>query len=103
MLARTCNRVQGVLVRNTSFALFGLLWLLALEIGPIHGQIVAAAPPITDDLDRESLRLAINRSISYLRKLPPDRIVGEHPRRFSARQVLDSLAAFDRLLDRWSC
>lgn len=90
-------------MRNTSFALFGLLWLLALEIGTIHGQIVAAAPPITDDLDRESLRLAINRSISYLRKLPADRIVGEQPRRFSARQVLDSLAAFDRLLERWSC
>lgn len=90
-------------MRNTSFALFGLLCLLALEIGTIHGQIVAAAPPITDDLDRESLRLAINRSISYLRKLPADRIVGEQPRRFSARQVLDSLAAFDRLLERWSC
>jgi membrane-bound lytic murein transglycosylase A len=90
-------------VRKTSFALFGLLWLLALEIRTVHGQIVASTPPITDDLDRESLRLAINRSISYLRKLPADRLVGDQPRQFTAEQVLDSLAAFDKLLDRWNC
>lgn len=90
-------------MRKTSFALFGLLWLLALEIRTVHGQIVASTPPITDDLDRESLRLAINRSISYLRKLPADRLVGDQPRQFTAEQVLDSLAAFDKLLDRWNC
>lgn len=90
-------------MRKTSFALFGLLWLLALEIRTVHGQIVASTPPITDDLDRESLRLAINRSISYLRKLPADRIVGDQPRQFTAKKVLDSLAAFDKLLDRWNC
>ena len=90
-------------VRNTFLGLSGLLWLLALEIHTAHGQIVASAPPITDDLDRESLRLAINRSVSYLRKLPSDRLVGDQPRQFTAKQVLDSLAAFDKLLDRWNC
>jgi membrane-bound lytic murein transglycosylase A len=61
-------------VRNTFLGLSCLLWLLA-----------------------------INRSVSYLRKLPSDRLVGDQPRQFTAKQVLDSLAAFEKLLDRWNC
>jgi membrane-bound lytic murein transglycosylase A len=64
---------------------------------------LSALPVLTDDLDRESLRTAIRRSISYLEKLPPDRIVGEHPRRFTAGQVLRSLLAFEKSLDSWDC
>jgi membrane-bound lytic murein transglycosylase A len=60
-------------------------------------------PALTDDLDRESLRTAIRRSVSYLEKLPPDRIVGEHPRRFAAGEVLESLLAFEKSLDSWDC
>ena len=60
-------------------------------------------PALTDDLDRESLRTALRRSVSYLEKLPPERIVGEQPRRFTAREVLDSLLAFEQLLDRRDC
>ena len=90
-------------MRKPFLALCGLLSWLLLGIQIVHGQIVASTLPITDDLDRESLRLAIDRSISYLRKLPADRIVGEQPRQVSAGQVLTSLAALHRLLDRWSC
>jgi membrane-bound lytic murein transglycosylase A len=103
MLARMDSRVQGVSVRKPILALFGLLTWLLLGIQLVHGQIVASTLPITDDLDSESLRLAIDRSISYLRKLPADRIVGEQPRQVNAGQVLTSLAALHRLLDRWSC
>jgi membrane-bound lytic murein transglycosylase A len=103
MLARVDNRIQGVSVRKPFLALFGLLSWLSLGIQIVYGQVVASTLPITDDLDRESLRLAIERSITYLRKLPADRIVGEQPRQVSAGQILDSLAALDRLLDRWSC
>jgi membrane-bound lytic murein transglycosylase A len=103
MLARIDNRIQGVSVRKPFFALFGLLAWLSLGIQIVYGQVVAATLPITDDLNHESLRLAIERSITYLRKLPADRIVGEQPRQVSAGQVLDSLAALDRLLDRWNC
>jgi membrane-bound lytic murein transglycosylase A len=60
-------------------------------------------PVVSDDLDRESLRRALQQSQSYLRKLPPERVVGEQPRRFTAKEVLDSLAVFDRLLDQWDC
>jgi membrane-bound lytic murein transglycosylase A len=90
-------------VHKPFLALFGLLAWLSLGLQIVYGEVVASTLPITDDLDRESLRLAIERSIAYLRKLPADRIVGEQPRQFSAGQVLDSLAALDRMLDRWSC
>ena len=60
-------------------------------------------PRIVDDLDPESLRAAIRQSVSYLEKLPPERIVGEQPRRFTAAQVLNALLAFDELLDRRDC
>ena len=103
MVARIGYRVQGVLVRNPFLALVGLLTWLALGIQIGDSQIVASTLPITDDLDRESLRRAINHSISYLSKLQADRIVGEQPRQLSAGQVLDNLAALDRLLDRWNC
>jgi len=62
-----------------------------------------APPAVSDDLDPESLRVAIRRSIGYLEKLPPDRMVGEQPRRFTAREVLDALLAFERSLDGWDC
>jgi membrane-bound lytic murein transglycosylase A len=64
---------------------------------------VSAMPVLTDDLDRESLHTALRRSVSYLEKLPPDRIVGEQPRRFTAGEVLDSLLAFEKSLDSWDC
>jgi membrane-bound lytic murein transglycosylase A len=64
---------------------------------------VSTMPALTDDLDRESLHTALRRSVSYLEKLPPDRIVGEHPRRFTAGEVLDSLLAFEKSLDSWRC
>jgi membrane-bound lytic murein transglycosylase A len=60
-------------------------------------------PRIADDLDPESLRSAIQQSISYLKRLPPDRVVGEQPRRFTAAEVLNSLLAFEELLDRRDC
>jgi len=64
---------------------------------------VSVMPSLTDDLDRESLHMALRRSVSYLEKLPPDRIVGEQPRRFTAGEVLDSLLAFEKSFDNWDC
>ncbi len=64
---------------------------------------VSTMPVLTDDLDRESLHTALRRSVSYLEKLPSDRIVGEQPRRFTAGEVLDSLLAFEQSLDSWEC
>lgn len=79
-------------------------------IGVLAGVIVLAQavlalaqPKIADDMDRESLRVAVQRSIGYLEKLPRERVVGEEPRRLTAGAVLDSLRAFENLLDRWDC
>ena len=60
-------------------------------------------PAISDDLDVDSLRAAIHYSIDYLQKLPPERLVGAQPRPFTAREILDSLDAFQQLLGDWQC
>jgi membrane-bound lytic murein transglycosylase A len=62
-----------------------------------------AAPELNDDLPPESLRVAIRHSKAYLEKLPPERVVGEQPRRVTAGEVLISLIEFDRLLDQSDC
>jgi membrane-bound lytic murein transglycosylase A len=77
--------------------------LLAVA-GMAHGQSIEPQTPlINDDLDRESLHRAVQQSISYLAKLPPDRVVGDQPRRVTAADVLNSLREFERLLDRGNC
>jgi membrane-bound lytic murein transglycosylase A len=60
-------------------------------------------PLVSDDLPPESLRAAIGHSKAYLEKQPPDRVVGEQPRRVTAAEVLKSLVQFDRLLNNWHC
>ena len=54
-----------------------------------------------DDLDRDSLRQAIQRSLEFLAKLPPDRLVGELPRKFTAQEIKESLLSFLNLLELW--
>jgi len=58
---------------------------------------------INDDLDVDSLRAAIGHSLAYLDKLPPERVVGEQPRRLTAKDIVDSLRAFEKLLEQWHC
>lgn len=72
----------------------------SLSGGPAKGGL-----PLTigDDLDPESLGAAIRQSLAYLRRLPPDRVVGEQPRPLTAKEVGDSLSAFTKLLDSWRC
>jgi membrane-bound lytic murein transglycosylase A len=81
--------------------------LLVINVGCFQGIPTCwgqSTPPISDDLDPESLRTAIHHSIAFLQKLPPDRVVGEQPRRLTAKDILDSLSAFEKvLLDHWHC
>jgi len=82
------------------------VWL-AMAITVAGCALPITVPPLlatmNDDLDVASLRLAIGHSLSYLQKLPPEQIVGEQPRRFTAHEIQESLIAFDALLDRWHC
>lgn len=58
-------------------------------------------PVFRDDLDRDSLHRAIHRSLEFVQRLPRDRTVGDWPRKFTAREVKESLLAFLNLLGRW--
>ena len=60
-------------------------------------------PILSDDLDRESLRRAVNQSLRYLSGLPPDRVIGERPRRLTVLEVRDSLRTFGKILERRDC
>ncbi len=85
-----------------------VLAICLVLLGPVVPTLKAQPAPslawaVRDDSDRESLRLAINRSRIYLEKLPRDAIVGERPRRFTAGEVLETLLAFEPLLEKWDC
>lgn len=58
-------------------------------------------PLFKDDLQPHSLRRAIHQSLEFLRRVPPERIVGEWPRRFTAGEVRDSLLSFLELMPLW--
>ncbi|ETX09063.1 MAG: hypothetical protein ETSY2_01605 [Candidatus Entotheonella gemina] len=54
----------------------------------------------TDDLDRDSLRTAVQRSLNYVRRLPPERrlpFAGQH---ITAERQRETLETFLRVLDQ---
>ena len=59
------------------------------------------APDFQDDLDRDSLRRAIHRSLEYFAKLPSDRPRGEQANQFTAQEIKESLLSFIELLELW--
>ncbi|MGH7834838.1 MAG: MltA domain-containing protein, partial [Candidatus Binatia bacterium] len=59
----------------------------------------AGFPAVQDDLDSDSLRQAIQRSLRYLGKLPPDRVIGEWPRKVTAGEIKDTLVLFSSKAD----
>jgi peptidoglycan lytic transglycosylase A len=100
---QVANRFKSWNTRLKALAVLALMGFL-FSLPPAHGQApMTATPELSDDLDRDSLQIAVNRSMAYLEKLPPDRIVGEQPRRFTAKEVLDTLQEFERLLARTDC
>jgi len=84
-------------------AMVSVLYGCAASLESRVGQRPPAPAAIRDDLDVDSLRAAIRHSVDYLAKVPRERIVGEQPRRLTAGEILDSLWAFDRIIDQWSC
>ena len=79
----------------------GLRLTLALALSSVcasHAQPIDL-PVISDDLDRDSLRLAVRRSLDFLNKVPPRRQIGDFPRKPTAQEVKDSLLLFLQGLD----
>ncbi|MBI4527947.1 MAG: MltA domain-containing protein [Deltaproteobacteria bacterium] len=89
-----------VTVRATARGLFLSLFLLFSPLLEARGQ-ESDFTFFRDDLDRESLRRAIRGSLEYLSRLPPERLAGEAPARFTVREVKDSLLSFIEILDLW--
>ncbi|MDH3598755.1 MAG: MltA domain-containing protein, partial [Candidatus Tectomicrobia bacterium] len=61
------------------------------------------SPPqvdLIDDFDRTSLQLALQQSLSYLRRLPPDRIVPLAGRQLTVLALQDTLETFAQVLDQ---
>jgi len=79
-----------------------VLWGCAVSRVPFRAKAELYSG-VRDDLDPQSLRAAIRQSLNYLQQLPPDHVVGVEPRRFTVSDVRDSLLAFEKLLDLWSC
>ncbi len=87
-------RISGVSLLLVLFAASPLAW---------GGQVGRAeSVALRDDLDRESLRQAIERSLEFLAKVPPHQIVGERPRKVAAQEVKESLLVLLKLLDLWN-
>jgi len=76
-----------------------LLLFLCLFWGRAGWSREAAFPVFRDDLDRDSLRRAIHRSLEFLQRVPPERPVGEWPRKVTAREIKESLLLFLERLD----
>ncbi len=51
-------------------------------------------PKLSDDMDKASLRTAIERSIEYLKRLPPDREFTFGPHKYTAGYLVESMNAF---------
>ncbi|MEW6615635.1 MAG: MltA domain-containing protein [Thermodesulfobacteriota bacterium] len=51
-------------------------------------------PDFTDDMDRDSLKAAIGRSIDYLKRLPPDREFVYGPHAYTAGYLAESMNTF---------
>lgn len=55
-------------------------------------------PTFADDLDRESLRLATQRSLDYARRLPPERLLSFGDRQITVRALLQTLELFQQVV-----
>src|SRR6266852_2918743 len=55
-------------------------------------------PAFTDDLDRESLRQALQRSLEYARRLQPDQALPFGDRQITASTLVQTLEAFQQVL-----
>lgn len=55
-------------------------------------------PAFTDDLDRESLSQALQRSLEYARRLPPDQRLACGERQLSGKTLVQTLEAFQQVI-----
>ena len=59
----------------------------------------APEPRLADDMDRTSLRQALERSLEFIRKLPPDRALALGAGTLSVAELRETLETFGALLE----
>ena len=64
------------------------------------GQIRFFLPEFRDDMDRDSLTLAVKRNLEYLNRLNPETLFQYGPHSFTCQQVRESQEAFLNLLSK---
>jgi membrane-bound lytic murein transglycosylase A len=80
-------------------AAIGILLLLLLGVPPGTACGETVPPAIVDDMDPGSLRVALRRSLEFLRRVPAERVLGEWPRGITAGEIQESLVLFLNGLD----
>ena len=63
-------------------------------------QVRLFSPEFDDDMDRDSLTLAVKRNLEYLERLAPETVFHYGPHDFTCRQVRESQEVFLDLLSR---
>jgi len=63
-------------------------------------QVRFFPPKFRDDMDRDSLTLAVRRNLEYLDRLPPETVFHYGPHDFTCQQVRESQEAFLDLLSK---
>ena len=83
-------------------AWIGLLLLVSVPFGCVRETIPPRPthPALTDDLDRSSLQRALQDSLAYVKRLPPERQFQLAERRVSAATLHATLLAFQDVLAR---
>ena len=99
-------------VRKISFTIFSLSMItIAIGCYPVLKKeakqpeealrrIRLFSPEFSDDMDPDSLALAVRRSVEYLDRLSPDVVFQYGPDEFTNKQVRESLEAFLDLLSK---
>jgi membrane-bound lytic murein transglycosylase A len=72
--------------------------------GPEESAAIRLPTPMpvtfTDDLDRDSLRTALQRSLNYVRRLPPERLLPFAGGQITAQRQRETLETFLHILDQ---
>ncbi len=102
------NTYQGIWM-NLSRLVVGLVLLLSgcapvkistpVEAPPALVKLpLSAYPALSDDLNYEGLNRAIQMSLSYLKKLPPDRAIAFGADSYTAAHLIRSLEVFQKFI-----
>ncbi|PON14847.1 transglycosylase [Candidatus Entotheonella serta] len=96
---------------HTSALWIGFILLFSIQFscspssqGPEESAAIRLATPVsitfTDDLDRDSLRTALQRSLNYVKRLPPQRLLPFLGQHITAAIQRDTLETFLAILDQ---